>query len=102
MCGRNIGRFTQSGVVYEDGKEEAFDVVVAATGFKTGLDQLLQIPGLLDAKGLPMYHSGQPTSQSGLFFMGFVESHRGHLYEANLASRRLATTIEKYLPSSRD
>ena len=98
----NISRFTQTGVVFEDGQEEAFDVVVAATGFKTGLDHLLETPGLLDANGLPMYASGQPTSQPGLFFMGFVESHRGHLYEANRASRRLATTIEKYLSSSRD
>ena len=37
----NIARFTRTGVTYEDGQEEAFDVVVAATGFTTGLDQLL-------------------------------------------------------------
>jgi len=96
----NIARFTRTGVVYEDGQEEAFDVVVAATGFTTGLDQLLEVPGMLDAKGLPRYPQGQPTAQSGLFFMGYVESHRGHLYEANLASRRLAKIVEKYLSSS--
>jgi cation diffusion facilitator CzcD-associated flavoprotein CzcO len=96
----NIARFTRTGVVYEDGQEEAFDVVVAATGFTTGLDQLLEVTGVLDAKGFPRYPQGQPTGCSGLFFMGYVESHRGHLYEANLASRRLAKIVKKYLSSS--
>jgi putative flavoprotein involved in K+ transport len=96
----DIGRFTRKGVVYGDGREEAFDVVVAATGFTTGLDQLLEVPGMLDAKGLPRYPQGQPTARPGLFFMGYVESHRGHLFEANLASLRLAKTVEKYLSGS--
>jgi putative flavoprotein involved in K+ transport len=96
----NIARFTRTGVTYKDGQEEAFDVVVAATGFTTGLDQSLEVPGVLDAKGFPRYPQGQPTAQSGFFFMGYVESHRGHLYEANLASRRLAKIVEKYLARS--
>lgn len=93
----NISRFTLTGVVYEDGREEAFDVVIAATGFSTGLEKLLDIPGLLDEQGLPLVPQGQPSAQPGLFFMGYIESHRGHLYEANLASRRLAKIIKEYL-----
>jgi cation diffusion facilitator CzcD-associated flavoprotein CzcO len=96
----NIARFTRTGVVYEDGQEEGFDVVIAATGFTTGLDQLLDVSGMLDTKGLPMFPQGQPTAKSGLFFMGYVESQRGHLYEANLASRQLAKIVKKYLSSS--
>ncbi len=96
---QNIARFTQTGVVFEDGKEEAFDGVVAATGFTTGLDQLLEVTGVLNTKGFPLYPQGQPTAQPGLFFMGYVESLRGYLYEANLGSRRLAKNIEKYLSS---
>ena len=93
----NISRFTRKGVLYEDGREEAFDAVIAATGFATGLDQVLEMPGLLDAKGLPAYPQGQPTAWPGLFFMGFVESHRGQLYEVNLASLRQAKNIQGYL-----
>jgi len=96
----DIARFTRTGVVYADGQEEAFDVVIAATGFTTGLDQLLEVPGVLDAQGLPSHPQGEPTASSGLFFMGYFESHRGHLYEANLASRRLAKVVAKYLSSS--
>jgi cation diffusion facilitator CzcD-associated flavoprotein CzcO len=96
----DIARFTRTGVVFQDGKEEAFDAAVAATGFTTGLDRLLEMPGVLDAQGLPKVPQGQPTAQSGLYFMGYVESHRGHLYEANLASRRLAKIVEKYLSNS--
>jgi thioredoxin reductase len=93
----NIARFTRTGVVYEDGQQEAFEAVVAATGFTTGLDQLLDATGVLDAKGIPMDPQGQPTAQPGLFFMGYTESHRGLLYEVDQASRRLAKIIKKYL-----
>jgi putative flavoprotein involved in K+ transport len=93
----NIARFTRTGVVYEDGQQEAFDAVIAATGFTSGLDQLLEVTGVLDKKGIPKDPQGQPTSRPGLFFMGYTESHRGLLYEVDLASRRLAKTIKKYL-----
>ena len=93
----NVARFTPGGVLFDGGREEAFDVVIAATGFASGLDQLLDFPGLLDAHALPRDPQGQPTARAGLFFMGYVESHRGHLYEANIASRRLARIIQRYL-----
>ena len=98
----NVARFTRTGVVFEDGQEEAFDVVIAATGFTTGLDQLLEVGGVLDAKGSPLFPHGQRTAQPGLFFMGFIETHRGHLYEANLASRRLAQIVQEYLSSPQE
>jgi hypothetical protein len=93
----NVVHFTRSGVMYEDGSEEAFDVVIAATGFKAGLDQVLDVPDVLDERGYPRFPSGQPTTHPGLFFMGYTESIRGHLYEANLDSRRLAELIAGYL-----
>ena len=72
-------------------------MVIAATGFKSGLDQLLDVPGLVDARSYPAYPSGQPTSQPGLYFMGYTESVRGHLFEANRDSRRLAHIVADYL-----
>jgi putative flavoprotein involved in K+ transport len=92
-----IARFMRTGVVFEDGRQEAFDVVVAATGFSSGLEQWLEIPGVLDAKGIPLSPQGQPTARPGLFFMGYIESQRGLLYEVNLASRGLAKIIRDYL-----
>jgi putative flavoprotein involved in K+ transport len=89
----NLARFTGTGVVYDGGQAEDFDVVIAATGFTTGLAQWLAIADVLDTKGYPRHPRGQPTAQPGLFFLGYIESHRGHLYQANLASRRLAHTV---------
>ncbi len=92
-----IASFRPAGVVYHDGQEESLDAVIAATGFTTGLDQLLEIFGILDVNGFPLYPPGRPTPVPGLFFMGFIETNRGHLYEANIASRQLAKIVVKYL-----
>jgi putative flavoprotein involved in K+ transport len=85
-----VARLSQSGVAYDDGREEAFDAVIFATGYVTGLEQILDVPGLLDEEGFPRFGRGRRTPQPGLYFMGFVKSHRGHLFEMNAASRRLA------------
>jgi cation diffusion facilitator CzcD-associated flavoprotein CzcO len=94
-----VVRLTPTGVVYEDGQAEGFDVIIAATGFKTGLSDLIDEAGLLNESGHPRYPSGQPTSARGFFFMGYAESVRGHLFEANRDSRRLAKIIRRYLKS---
>jgi len=89
----NISRFVSDGVVYTDGREEAFDAVIFAIGFATGLEKILKIPGLLDESGYPRFASGTPTSEAGLYFIGFLQSNRGLLYEMEIDSRRLAATI---------
>jgi putative flavoprotein involved in K+ transport len=89
--------FTPAGVRYGDGREEAFDTVVAATGFASGLPRLLRAPAALDHRGLPRFRSGRPTAYPGLYFMGYTDSLRGHLFEANRDSRRLARLIAGYL-----
>jgi putative flavoprotein involved in K+ transport len=93
----NIVRFTPRGVVFDDGCAEDFDAVIAATGYRCGLPELLDLPGALDEQGEPAFPSGQPTNYPGLYFMGYTHSLRGHLYEANRDSRRLAKLIETYL-----
>lgn len=94
---KNILSFDETGVVYADGSREAVDVVVAATGFKTGLDKLLKVADVIDDMGQPLFRSGRPTSAPGLYFVGFDETVRGHLYEINRESRRLAVEVEDYL-----
>jgi putative flavoprotein involved in K+ transport len=83
----------ERGVVYADGSIEEVDVVVAATGFGTGLRSLLEPAGLVGRDGEPLWRSGQPTSHPGLYFIGFDETVRGQLFEANRDSRRLATRL---------
>lgn len=93
----NIARLSRDGVMYDDDSEDPFDVVIMATGFRPGIEDLLGIEGLLRPDGLPRFPSGDPTSVPGLYFMGYTESHRGHLFEANRDSKRLAKAIQSYL-----
>ena len=96
----DVTRFSTSGVVYSDGLEENFDTVVAATGFDTGLASLLSVSDAVDDDGRPQFRSGRPTTYPGLYFMGFDETIRGHLLEANRESKRLAVTVAEYLAAS--
>jgi putative flavoprotein involved in K+ transport len=96
-----LERLTRTGAVFADGTSEPFDAIIAATGFTTGLESLVDIPGVLDDRGEPRGASGEPTSNPGLYFIGFTHSLRGHLFEANLASRRLARNVRRYLSSPR-
>src|SRR5206468_7621796 len=55
-CGRvkvrpALERLTQTGAVFADGTSESFDAIIAATGFATGLESLIDVPGVLDDTG---------------------------------------------------
>ena len=93
----DVAAFTPTGVRFSDGQEGAFDLVVAATGFSSGLERLLPMPELLNEDGYPRFPSGEPTSRPGLYFVGFTHTLRGHLFEANRTSRLLAKRIAEYL-----
>jgi len=94
-----VADLTPTGVAFGDGSEEEFDVVVAATGFRTGLERLLDVPGAVTESGEPRVRSGRPTGFPGLYLTGFEETVRGHLFEARRESKRLAREIERYLRS---
>ena len=90
-------RFTDNGVVFADGREETFGAVIAATGFDSGLGQLLEVPDAVEDNGGPRFRSGRPTPHAGLYFMGFDETTRGVLFEAKRDSLRLARAVRRYL-----
>jgi hypothetical protein len=90
-----VARFDSTHVIYVDGSREAVDVVVAATGFRTGLEKILKVPGVIDDVGQPRPRSERPASASGLYFVGFDETVRGHLFEINRESRELAAEIDR-------
>lgn len=92
-----VARFDSTDVVYADGSKETVNVVVAATGFRTGLEKILMVPGVIDDTGQPRFRSGRPTSASGLYFVGFDETVRGHLFEISQESKRLAVEVDRYL-----
>lgn len=94
-----VDSFTANGVVFADQRAEAFDAVVLATGFRSGLEQLLEPAWLIDQHGFPFAPSGAPTACPGLYFMGYFDTLRGFLYESNLASQRLAREIKASIKS---
>ena len=90
----DVTAFTPDGVAFADGTEEAFDVVVAATGYTTGLERIIDAPAVLDERGRPRPGAG---SGIGLFAIGFAESPRGQLFETSRAAPKLAAAIDRYL-----
>jgi hypothetical protein len=95
-----LDRLNATGAVFQGGSSEAFDAIIAATGFSTGLSELLETTDVLDDSDEPIGLSGQPTSRRGMYFMGYVHSLRGNLFESNLASRKLARNVERYLQAT--
>lgn len=93
----DVSRFTRTGVVFTDGAEARVDIVIAATGYTTGLTEILDVPGVLDSRGHPVAEAPRP----GLYFAGYAESPRGQLYESARAAPRLARRIERDLRVNR-
>ena len=66
-----LGRLTESGAEFVDGRNAPFDVVILATGYRSGIAALF--PGTtvpVDASGLPSEPIGR-GALAGVFFVGF-------------------------------
>ncbi len=64
-----FARFTERGVVWDDGQEEAVDAVIFATGYRPNLDYLRPL-GALREDGRPNQRAGIARSVPGLYFVG--------------------------------
>ena len=92
-----IKSFDSTGVIYVDGSRDEVDAVITATGFRTGLEKIIAVPGALNEFGQPQLDSGSPESALGLYFIGFNETVRGQLFEINRDSKLLAREVERFL-----
>jgi putative flavoprotein involved in K+ transport len=81
-----------SEVVLADGSRIAPDAVIAATGFRAGLDGLVGHLGVLNARGLPNETDGQPALP-GLWFVGMQPTLGGQLREGSIAARNVAAAV---------
>jgi len=79
-------------VLLADGSRIAPDAVIAATGFRAGLDALVGHLGVLDARGLPQKTDGEPVLP-GLWFVGFRPTLGGQLREGSIAARNVAAAV---------
>lgn len=84
-----VSGFDGGGVRLADGSRVEVDAVVAATGFRAGLEPLVGHLDVLDAHGLPRADEPQP----GLHFIGYRPTLGGMLRQVALDSHKLARRI---------
>jgi cation diffusion facilitator CzcD-associated flavoprotein CzcO len=83
-------------VVLADGARVRPDVVVATTGFRPGLEELVGHLGVLTPSGLPATSPGRPAPGApGLWFAGFWPAIEGDLYRHPSEARRIARGIAR-------
>jgi cation diffusion facilitator CzcD-associated flavoprotein CzcO len=86
--------FSGDAVTLADGSVCRPDVVIAATGYRTGLEPLLGHLGVLDENGRPHHPLGERDPEMpGLWFAGFKPIYTGFFDAAGIAARRIATGI---------
>ncbi|WP_379061757.1 flavin-containing monooxygenase [Mesorhizobium sp. UC22_110] len=89
----SVAGFEPEQVVLADGTRIKADVVIAATGYRTGLDTMLSGLGVVDDKGKPKANGAEPGSQPGLWFISMQPSIVGHFYAAGQEAKAIAARI---------
>ena len=91
-----IASFTSTEVVLNDGRRLSPDVVIAATGYRTGLAALLgplpERDQILTPRGIPaapLIRRGNPSAP-GLYFVGYTVSISGALRDIGIEAKRIA------------
>jgi cation diffusion facilitator CzcD-associated flavoprotein CzcO len=90
-----VESFDETGVVLADGTRLEPDVVIAATGYSTGLDPLVGHLAVLDERGVPLIHGG-PAAAPGLRFIGY-QPRPGQIGYVGAEATRAAKQIRKEL-----
>ena len=81
-------------VLLADGSAISPQAVIAATGYRRGLEKLVAGLGVLDDRGMPRAHGGTPAAP-GLFFVGYTVSLRGMLRDIAFDARRVAPAVAR-------
>jgi len=83
--------FDGDDILLADGARTQADVVIAATGYRRGLEPLVGHLGLLDARGFPVVDGGeQHPNAPGLYFIGFRVTLSGQLRPMKFDARAIA------------
>lgn len=81
-------------VALADGTNLTPDVVIAATGYRRGLEPLVGHLGVLDERGRPVVRRGNsPASSPGLYFAGYTNPLSGNLRELGIHAEQIARQI---------
>jgi len=86
--------FSNYAVKLANGQKLRPDVVICATGYRAGLQNLFGHLGALDAKGYPLHPMGQKDRRNpGLWFTGYELLFQGFFYAAGISARRIASHL---------
>ncbi|GKS70261.1 predicted flavoprotein CzcO associated with the cation diffusion facilitator CzcD [Nitrosomonas sp. PY1] len=78
------------------------DVIIAGTGFRTGISKLVQIPGIADEKDRSLISGDQEYKDAPrLYFIGQINPLSGLLREIRLEAERIAKKIQQQLKERR-
>ncbi len=89
-----IKEFTKYGIIFNDGKQTQFDVVILATGYRPRVNAFLTgISAVVyNENGMPS-SSGQETKLPGLYFCGYYVAPTGMLREIRIEAKRISANI---------
>jgi len=92
-----LERFEGASAVLADGARAEVDAVVAATGFRTGLETLVGHLGVLDERGRPAVHGAVEHPRApGLHFVGYRLTLGGAFRVIGAQARELARASGSY------
>ncbi|MFE9845927.1 flavin-containing monooxygenase [Streptomyces goshikiensis] len=93
-----VEAFDGAEVVLADGSRITPDAVVAATGYRRGLEGLLGHLDVLDERGRPLAHGRRTPAQApGLYFTGFTNPISGMFREMALDAEKIAKALARRL-----
>jgi putative flavoprotein involved in K+ transport len=89
-----LERFDEDAAVLADGSRVETDAIVAATGFRTGLEPLVGHLDVLDGRGRPLVRDvEEPVGAPGLHFIGYEITLGGTLRLVGIEAKHLARTV---------
>lgn len=89
-----VRSFAGGEVTLEDGQVLRPDMVIAATGYRTGLEPMVRHLGVLDPRGKPLFNGGtSDPNLPGLWFTGMRPDLRGCFVHAIAQANAIAAKI---------
>jgi putative flavoprotein involved in K+ transport len=89
-----VASFTGDSVVLADGSELRPDAVVAATGYRRGLDALFGDLDVIAPTGRPRINAAQELpDRRGLYFLGYSNPLTGNLRQLGIDARAIAERV---------
>lgn len=94
-----IQKFNRDSILFKNGKEERFDAVLLATGYRSGLESIFSgNPELFGEKGYPKIR-GSESELAGLFFLGFNNHVGGFLRNIGIEAKKIGNKIAREYPN---